>query len=109
MGDFAVQSLNVHPMGGEFYPLLFGQGLWFGDLMYHYLINHNQCQAFGIQICNDTINPNIEMGFYTEDVFIPLVMDVSVATLTTRTPKLKELDTCTYINMYDKENWIPSK
>ena len=46
------------------------------------------------------------MGFYTEDVFILLLMDGLVATLTMRTPLLY---THTYIHMYDKENWYPNE
>ena len=63
--------------------------------MYQYMINPNQFRSFGVKICDDTTDPNREVGFYTEDMFIPLEMDGSVATLTTITQTLEELDTCT--------------
>ena len=38
---------------GEVIIRIFVQGLWFGIRMEKTLINHNQCQAFGIPICDD--------------------------------------------------------
>ena len=52
------------------------------------VINPNKYQNFVVQICDDPNNPIRKMGFYTDDVFIPLVMYGSVATLTARTPTL---------------------
>ena len=43
---------------GEVVILEFGQGLWFGNRMEKSLINPNQCQKFGIQICDDLTNPH---------------------------------------------------
>ena len=41
---------------GEVAILEFEQGLWFGNRMEKSLINPNQCQKFGIQICDDPTN-----------------------------------------------------
>ena len=94
--------------GSKAYLQLFGQGLWFGDRMKRCLIKPNQCRAFGMKICDDTTNPNREMGFYTKDVCTQLGKYGSVATLTTRTQILEDLDTCTYVHMSDKDNWYPT-
>ena len=73
------------------------------------LIKPNQCRAFGMQICDNPTDPNREMGFYTEDVFIPIGINVSVSTLSMRTPTLEALNTCTYIDMSDEDNLNPTK
>ena len=43
---------------GEALILEFGQGLWFGNRMEKSLINPNQCQKFGIKICDDPTDPH---------------------------------------------------
>ena len=49
------------------------------------------------------------MGFYTEDVFVPLGMYGPVATLTSSTLTLEELYTCNYVHISDEENSNPTK
>ena len=41
--------------------LEFGKGLWFGNRIGKSLINPNQCQKFGIQICNDLNDPHMKL------------------------------------------------
>ena len=43
---------------GELIILDFGQDLWFVNRMKKSLINPNQCQKFGIQICDDPTEPH---------------------------------------------------
>ena len=59
----AVTSCTAN--GVKVYPLIFGQGLWFGEIMELSLINLNQCRDFGMQICDDPTDPNRGMGFCT--------------------------------------------
>ena len=40
----------------------FGQGLFFGNRMEKLLINPNQCQKCGIQICDDPTDPHKKLG-----------------------------------------------
>ena len=47
---------------GEVVILEFGQGLWFGNRMEKSLIKPNQCQKFGIQICNEPTNLHRKLG-----------------------------------------------
>ena len=48
----------------------FGQGLWFGNRMGKSLINPNQCQKFGIKICDEPTNPHRKLGIEAaEDMF----------------------------------------
>ena len=49
------------------------------------------------------------MGFYTEDVFVPLGMYGPVATLTSSTLRLEELYTCNYVHISDEDNSNPTK
>ena len=47
---------------GEVVILEFGQGLWFGNRMEKSLINPNQCQKFGIKICDEPTDPHRNLG-----------------------------------------------
>ena len=47
---------------GEVTILIFGQGLWFGNRSEKTLIKTNQCQAFGIPICDDPTNHHRPLG-----------------------------------------------
>ena len=72
---------------GEFIILIFGQGLWFGNMMEKNLINPNQCLSFGITICDDPTNQHrplvIEADFNTH---IPMSTVVSTCKFITRCP-----------------------
>ena len=61
---------------GESIILIFGQGLWFGNRMDKTLINPNQCQAFGIPICDDPTNqhrPLVIEAYFNTHIPIPMV------------------------------------
>ena len=61
---------------GEVLILEFGQGLWFGNMMEKSLINPNQCQKFGIQICDEPNDPHRKLGIEApEYLFIPMTME----------------------------------
>ena len=61
---------------GEVVIMEFGQGLWFGNRMEKSLIKPNQCQKFGIQICNDPTNPHSKLVIEaSEDMFVPMTME----------------------------------
>ena len=60
---------------GEVFILEFGQGLWFGNHMAKSLINTNQYQKFGIQICKDPNDPHKKLVIKAyEDLFIPMAI-----------------------------------
>ena len=40
----------------------FGKGLWFGNKIKKPLINPNQCQKFGIKICDDSTDTHRKLG-----------------------------------------------
>ena len=83
----------------EVFILIFGQELWFGDRTKQSLINPYQCRAFGVNLCDDPVDPNgREMGFNCEGAFIPLCM----------VPTDDKLENCTKIYMSDEEDWNPS-
>ena len=72
--------------------LIFGQGLWFGNRMEKTLTNLNQCQYFGIPICDDPT-----------DKQIPLLIE---ADLNTHTTMLMLRSTCGFITWYPIDNKI---
>ena len=93
---------------GQVYILVFGQGLWFGDRMDRSLINPNQCRSYGISLCDDPTDPHRTLGFQTNTLNIPLFMEGTIATMSTRCPSLEELESCQYIYLSDQEIWHPS-
>ena len=69
---------------GDVVILEFGQGLWFGNSMEKSLINPNQYLKFGIQICNDLTDTHRKLVIEaSEDLFIPMTMEVSTCGLVT--------------------------
>ena len=56
--------------------LEFGKGLWFVKGVEKSRINPNQCQKFGIQICNDPTDPHMKLVIEApEEIFIPMTME----------------------------------
>ena len=77
---------------GEVVILKFGKGLWLGNRMEKSLINPNQCQKFGIQICNDPTDPRRKLGIEaSEDLFTPTTMEGSTCGIATHPPTDNEL------------------
>ena len=58
------------------------------------LINPNQFISVDIKTFDEPTYPNIDMGFVTDNAFIPLSMYGSTEMMTTRNPKDGNLDTC---------------
>ena len=71
-----VTALKLY--SGEVVILEFGQGLWFGNRIENFLINPNQFQKFGIQLCYDPTNPHRNLVIESlEGLFIPMTMEGS--------------------------------
>ena len=88
--------------------LEFGKGLWFGNRMEKSLINPNQCQKFGIQICNDLDDPHRNLGIKaSENLFIPMAMEVSTCGIITHHTTDYELQYCQRIILSDEFDWDP--
>ena len=90
--------------------LIFGQGLWFGNRMEKILINPNQWQAFGIQICDDPTDQHspLENEAYF-NTHIPMLMVGSICVFITRYLIDEEIDTCGHITISNENYWDPSK
>ena len=95
---------------GEVIILIFDQMLWFGNRMDKTLVNHNQCQDFGIPICDDPTYQyrplGIEANFNTP---IPMSMVVSTCGFITRYRTDDRIETCRHITISNEHNWYPSK
>ena len=90
--------------------LEFGQGLWFGNRIEKSLINPNQCQKFGIQICDDPTYPHRKLVIEeSEDLFIPITMEGSTCRIITHPPTDKDLHEFQKIILSDEFYWGPSK
>ena len=49
---------------------MFGQGIWFGNKTRNELIYSNQCQSFGVIICDDPKNKCRYVGVEDDDIFL---------------------------------------
>ena len=101
----AVTASTIHP--GQVYILLFGQGLWFGDIMEISHMKPNQCHFYGISLCDNPTDPYRPLVFQTNTLNIPLFMEGTIETVSTRCPSLEELESCQYIYLSDQEIWDP--
>ena len=73
------------------------------------LINPNQCQKFGIKICNDPTDPHMNLGIEaSEDLFIPMKMEVSTCGIVTHPPNDDEIHDREDIILSDEFDWDPS-
>ena len=54
--------------------LVFGQGLTFTKKTEKGIINTNQCRSFLVHCVDNHNNPTRKLGFYANNVFLPLRM-----------------------------------
>ena len=72
------------------------------------LINLNQCRNFGIQICDDPTDPQIDMVIETsEDLSVPMTMEVSTCGIFTHPTTNNELYERQKIILLDEFDWDP--
>ena len=50
------------------YLIVFGQVIWFVNLIIKLLINPNQCFTFGVMICDDPTNMYRSIGIDTNEI-----------------------------------------
>ena len=87
---------------GEIIILIFCQGLWFGNRMEKTLINPNQCQYFGIIICDDPNDQHIPLGIEADfNSHIPMMMLRFTCGFITWYPTNDAIDTCQHITILD--------
>ena len=96
-------------MGDLIIPIV-GQGLWFGKRTDKTLIKPNQCQYFGIPICDDPADQHIPLGIEADfNSHIPMSMVVSTCGFITRYPIDEKIETCRHITISNEQDWDPSK
>ena len=94
---------------GEVVILEFGKGSWFGNRMGKSLINPNQYQKFGTQICNDPTDTYRNLGIEaSEDLFTPITIEGSTCGLVTNPPTDNELHEFQNILLSDEFDWDSS-
>ena len=90
--------------------LEFGKVSWFENRMENPLINPNQCQNFGIQICNDLTDPHRKLRIEaSEYIFIPMTMEGSTCGIVTHPTTDNDLHECQRICLSDEFDQGPSK
>jgi hypothetical protein len=98
-----------HP-DGETIILVFGQALYFGDMMEHSLLSPNQVHSFNHQLCLNLkkfTNGNSEHGTTVEeeDMVLPFNMYSFISYLPIRTPTPDEIHRCRQIILTSEEAW----
>ena len=73
------------------------------------LITPNQCQKYGIKICDDPNDPHRKLIIgASEDLFIQMVMEGSTCGIITHPPTDYHIHGCQRILLSDKFDWYPS-
>jgi len=88
--------------------ILQGQGLDFKKKMDKGIINSNQCRSFGVQCVDDPTDPTRKLGFYVNDVFLPLHMQGTNCLADSFCPSDDELKQFPWVYMSDETCWDPS-
>lgn len=90
--------------------LQFEQGLWFVNRMDKSLLNPNQCQFFGIPICDDPTDPFKETGMTaSDDIFISFDIRGTMCGFTMRCPSDEELHSCHNFTLWcNEQTWDPT-
>ena len=57
---------------GAVFIVVFGQGLDFTKKTSKGLINTNPCRSFGVRCVDEPTDPTRKLGFYSNNVFLPL-------------------------------------
>ena len=85
-----ITTLTLYYGGGVILECV--QGIWFGNRMETSLVNPNQCQKFGIQICNYSNDPHRKLVIKeSKYLFIPMEMKGSTCGLITHTSTKNEI------------------
>ena len=87
---------------------VFVQGLDFTKKMYKVLINPNQCISFGVHWVDDPTNPKIKLVFYSGNVLLPLLMQVTNCLADYLFPSDNKLQQFPCVSMSDEESWYSS-
>ena len=88
----------------------FEKGLWFVNRMEKSLINPNQCQKFGIKICDDMTDQHRKLVIEaSEDLFTQTTMEGSTYGRVIQIPTDKVIHECQNILLLDEFDWNTSK
>jgi hypothetical protein len=98
------------PETGETTISMFHQGLWFGDNLTNSLINPNQCQINGIDVCDDPFDTYRSLGVIepTTDFNVPMEFGRSFVYFQSRAPTMNEICDNPHIEMTSNIPWDPA-
>ena len=72
------------------------------------LINTNHCRSFGVQYIDDPTYPKRKLGFYANNVFLPLFMQGNNCLVDSFCLSDNEMRQFPWVFMIDEESWYPS-
>ena len=85
--------------------IIFRQGLWFGNKTEKKLINPNQCQYFGIPLCDNPTNQNMQLGIEAYfNAHFPMSMVGFTCVFITWYSTDDDIDTCRHITISNEHN-----
>ena len=89
--------------------LIFGNSLWFGDIVEKSLINPKQCRNYDFLVCNVPTDKYSEIGLAIYDnIFIPTNMYGTTCGFDSRCPTMEEMESCKWITVSHETDWDPS-
>ena len=100
------------PVTGQTYILVINEGLYYGNKMYHSLINPNQIRAYGIPLWDNAydLSRNGELSIELDEaVKVQMKTQGTKIIFESRAPTKQELKGCTKIYLTSKKEWNPQK
>ena len=93
---------------GAVFIVVFGQGLDFTKKTSKGLINTNPCRSFGVRCVDEPTDPTRKLGFYSNNVFLPLHIQVTNFLADSLCPSNNNLRQFPWIFLSDEGSWYPS-
>ena len=83
----------------------------FGSKMKHSLICPNQCRVPGLSLCDDSFDPNRDLGIEISErgIIIPFKTHGTIVRFKTRTPTQNKIENCPIIELIEDGPLEPDK
>ena len=96
-------------VSGHTYILVFHESLFYGNKLDHSLINPNQLRLNGVDLWDNPFDPSHQLEIDPGLGFsIPLQFHGTKLRFKSRIPTIREIASCTHVNMTSRREWNPN-